>query len=256
VNKVSFYGAVVLCIDDPNVQAIIPYIKRRRVTYGMTAQADVSAHDVRYDEAFGSYFTVWRGDEVLGEVHLPVPGKHNVYNALAAIAIALELDIPFEKIIGGLSKFKNANRRFQFKGEAKGITVVDDYGHHPTEITATLAAAKNGATERRTVVIFQPHRYSRTADLMEDFARSFNNADMLFVCDIYAASEDPIEGVSAEILTDMIRQYGHKNAYFVGDIETAAEKVREHLREGDLLITLGAGSVSKLSEQMLEILNG
>lgn len=254
VNKVPFYGAAILCLDDPNVQAIIPYIKRPRVTYGFTAQADVSAHNIVYNDTFGSTFTVWQGEDVLGEINLPVPGKHNVYNALAATAVALELDVPFDMIREGFSKFKNANRRFQFKGEARGITVVDDYGHHPTEITATLAATKNGSAEKRTVVIFQPHRYSRTQDLMEDFARSFNNADMLFVCDIYAASEDPIEGVSAEILTEKIRMFGHKNAHYIGDIETATEKVLEHLREGDLLITLGAGSVSKLSEQMVEAL--
>jgi UDP-N-acetylmuramate--alanine ligase len=255
VNKVPFYGAAIICLDDPNVQAVIPHIKRRRVTYGFTAQADVSAHEVRYDDRFGSLFTVWEGEEVLGEVHLPVPGKHNVYNALAAITVGLELEIAFDTIREGLSKFKNADRRFQFKGEARGITVVDDYGHHPTEITATLAAAKNGSGGKRTVVIFQPHRYTRTEDLMEDFARSFNNADVLFVCDIYAASEDPIAGVTAEVLTEKIRQFGHKNVHYIGDIESAAEKVRGYLKEGDLLITLGAGSVSKLSEQMLEILN-
>jgi UDP-N-acetylmuramate--alanine ligase len=255
VNKVPFYGAAVLCLDDPNVQAVIPFVKRRRVTYGFTAQADISASDVRYDDQFGSTFTLTEGEEVLGEIHLPVPGKHNVYNALAAIAVALELDIPFDKIRDGMSKFRNANRRFQFKGEAQGVTVVDDYGHHPTEITATLTAAKNGSGGKRTVVIFQPHRYTRTADLMEDFARSFNNADVLFVCDIYAASEDPMEGVTAEILTEKIRQFGHKNVHYIGDIETAAEKVREYLKPGDLLITLGAGSVSKLSDQMVEMLS-
>jgi UDP-N-acetylmuramate--alanine ligase len=254
VNKVPFYGAAILCLDDPNVQAIIPNIKRPRVTYGFTAQADVSAKDIHYDDAFGSTFTVVQGEDELGEIHLPVPGKHNVYNALAAIAVALELDVPFMLIKEGFAKFKNANRRFQFKGQAKGITVVDDYGHHPTEILATLAAAKNGSAGKRTVVVFQPHRYTRTQDLMEDFARSFNNADMLFVCDIYAASEDPIEGVTAEVLTEKIRQFGHKNVQYLGDVETAAEKVREHLKEGDLLITLGAGSVSKLSDQMVEIL--
>lgn len=254
VNKVPFYGAAILCLDDPNVQAIIPHIKRPRVTYGFTAQADVSAHNISYDDMFGSSFTVWQGENVLGEVRLPVPGKHNVYNSLAAIAVALEMDVPFEKIRDGFSKFKNANRRFQFKGEARGITVVDDYGHHPTEILATLAAAKAGSGGKRTVVIFQPHRYSRTQDLMEDFARSFNNADLLFVCDIYAASEEPIEGVSAEILAEKIRQYGHKNVHYVGDIEAAPDRVMEHLREGDLLMTLGAGSVSKLSEQMVETL--
>ncbi|HEV7644212.1 MAG TPA: UDP-N-acetylmuramate--L-alanine ligase [Pyrinomonadaceae bacterium] len=255
VNKVPFYGAAILCLDDPNVQAIIPFVKRRRVTYGFTAQADISASEVRYDDQFGSTFMVTEGDQMLGEVHLPVPGKHNVYNALAAIAVGLELEIPFEKISEGMGKFKNANRRFQFKGEAQGITIVDDYGHHPTEITATLSAAKNGSGGKRTVVIFQPHRYTRTQDLMEDFARSFNNADVLFVCDIYAASENPIEGVTAEILTEKIRQFGHKNVHYIGDIEIAVEKVREYLKDGDLLITLGAGSVSKLSDQMLELLS-
>jgi UDP-N-acetylmuramate--alanine ligase len=252
VNKVPFYGACVLCLDDPNVQAIIPRIKRRRVTYGFTAQADVSAHNISYNENFGSSFTVWKGTEVLGEINLPVPGKHNVYNALGATTVALELEIPFEKIAESFTKFKNANRRFQFKGEANGITVVDDYGHHPTEILATLAAAKNGSGGRRTVVVFQPHRYTRTNELMEDFARSFNNADALFLLDIYAASEAPIENVTAEVLAGKIKEFGHKNATYIGNIETAAEKVCEQLREGDLVITLGAGNVTRLSEEILE----
>ena len=205
VNKVPFYGACVLCLDDPNVQLIIPRIKRRRVTYGMTAQADVSAHDISYSDSFGSKFSVWKGSEVLGEINLPVPGKHNIYNALAAIAVALELEIPFEKIAEAFSQFKNANRRFQFKGEANGITVVDDYGHHPTEITATLSAAKNGDSGKRTVVVFQPHRYTRTQELMDEFALCFNNADVLYVLDIYAASESTIEGITAEVLTENVK---------------------------------------------------
>jgi UDP-N-acetylmuramate--alanine ligase len=254
VNKVPFYGAAILCLDDPNVQAIIPHIKRRRVTYGFSAQADVSAHHIRYNDSFGATFTVWKGTEVLGEIYLPVPGKHNVYNALGATAVALELDVSFEKIAGAFKTFRNANRRFQFKGEARGITVVDDYGHHPTEILATLAAARNGSGGRRTVVIFQPHRYTRTQDLMDDFARSFNNADVLFLTDIYAASEPPIAGITSEILTAKIKQYGHKNVQYIGGIDAAAERVSEQLREGDLVITLGAGSVTKLSEQILEIL--
>jgi UDP-N-acetylmuramate--alanine ligase len=254
VNKVPFYGAAIICLDDPNVQAIIPAIKRRRVTYGFTAQADVSAHNISYNDRFGSTFTVWKGIEVLGEINLPVPGKHNVYNALAATAVALELNIPFEKIAGAFIAFKNANRRFQFKGEVNGITIIDDYGHHPTEILATLSAAKNGSGGKRTVVIFQPHRYTRTQDLMEDFARSFNNADVVFVIDIYPASEQPIEGITAEILAEKIRQFGHKNASYIGDVETAAEKVTGFLQAGDLVVTLGAGSVTRLSEQILEAL--
>lgn len=169
VNKVPFFGAAIICLDDPNVQLIIPNIKRRRVTYGMTAQADISAHDIRYDDNFGSTFSVWKGDTVLGEMHLPVPGKHNVYNALAATAVALEMEVPFDVVAEAFTKFKNANRRFQFKGEVGGVTVVDDYGHHPTEIVATLSAAKNSSGGKRSVVIFQPHRYSRTHELMDDF---------------------------------------------------------------------------------------
>jgi UDP-N-acetylmuramate--alanine ligase len=251
VNKVPFFGAAIICLDDPNVQLIIPNIKRRRVTYGLTAQADISAHNITYNDAFGSKFTVWKGSEILGELELPVPGKHNVYNALAATAVALELEVPFEKIASAFLTFKNANRRFQFKGEAKGITVVDDYGHHPTEILATLSAAKNAAAGKRTVVVFQPHRYSRTQELMDEFALAFNNADVLFVLDIYAASEDPIEGITAEVLTENIRKYGHKNAMYIGNIDTAADVVMPHLRENDLVITLGAGTVTRLSDEIL-----
>ena len=252
VNKVPFYGACVLCLDDPNVQLIIPKIKRRRVTYGMTAQADISAQDIRYSENFGATFKVFKGAELLGEISMPVPGQHNIYNALAATAVALEVEVPFAKIAEAFATFKNANRRFQFKGEAQGIAVVDDYGHHPTEISATLSAAKNGSGGRRTVVVFQPHRFSRTKELMNEFALCFNNADVVFVTDIYAASEPPIDGITAEVLTENIKQYGHKNASYVGDVEGAADKVLPFLQEGDLVITLGAGSITKLSDEILE----
>jgi len=252
VNKVPFYGSAVICLDDPNVQLIIPNIKRRRVTYGLTAQADVSGHDIRYNESFGSTFTVWRGGDVLGEIELPVPGKHNVYNGLAATAVALELDIPFITIANAFAEFRNANRRFQFKGEVAGITVIDDYGHHPTEILATLQAAKYSAGGRRTVVVFQPHRYTRTQELMDEFALAFNNADVLFVLDIYAASELPIEGITAEVLTDNIRRYGHKNVQYIGGVNSAADIVCPELSAGDLVITLGAGSVTRLSDEILE----
>lgn len=254
VNKVPFFGAAVICLDDPNVQLIIPNIKRRRVTYGMTKQADISAQGIIYNEDFGSSFTVWKGDEPLGEVDLPVPGKHNVYNALAAIAVAMELEIEFNVIAESFKTFKNANRRFQFKGEVDGIMVVDDYGHHPTEISATLAAAKNAAAGRRTVVVFQPHRYSRTQELMDEFALSFNNADVLYVLDIYPASEHPIEGITAEVLTENIRKYGHKNANFIGSIEKATENIAHDLKEGDLVITLGAGNITAVSDEILQYL--
>jgi UDP-N-acetylmuramate--alanine ligase len=255
VNKVPFYGAAIICLDDPNVQLIIPNIKRRRVTYGMTAQADISAHEIRYDDSFGSAFTVWRGDQVLGEMHLPVPGKHNVYNALAATAVALEMDVPFATVAEAFVNFKNANRRFQFKGSGRGVTVVDDYGHHPTEILATLSAARNSSGGMRNVVIFQPHRFTRTQELMDEFVVAFNNADVLYVVDIYAASETPIEGITAEILTENIKRYGHKNAHYIGDIDMAVERVLPDLQPGDLVITLGAGSITRISDELVAALN-
>jgi UDP-N-acetylmuramate--alanine ligase len=254
VNKVPFYGAAILCLDDPQVQAVIPHVKRRRVTYGLSAQADISAHGIRFDEVFGSSFTVWQGSESVGEVTMHVPGLHNVYNALAAIAVGFELDVSFELIAEALSLFANADRRFQFKGEEAGVLIVDDYGHHPTEIKATLAAAKIGSAGRRMVVLFQPHRYSRTKDQMEGFAQSFNNADALFVTDIYAASEDPIDGVTSEALTEAIKRYGHKNARYIGSLDGAAEVLREHVSAGDLVITLGAGPVYRAGEQLLNLL--
>ncbi len=252
VNKVPFYGAAIICLDDPNVQRILPKIKRRRVTYGLSAQADVSATDIRFDDFFGSSFKVVRGSEVLGEIKLPVPGQHNVYNALAATAVAFELDIPFDKIVEAFAGFKNANRRFQVKGEVGGVMVVDDYGHHPTEVMATLSAAKNSSGGRRTVVVFQPHRYTRTQELMDEFVRAFNNADVLFVLDIYPASEAPIEGVTAEVLTNNIRTFGHKKASYIGSMETAAERVLDQLEPGDIVITLGAGSITGLSDEIVQ----
>lgn len=259
-NKVPFYGAAILCIDDPHVQAILPDIKRRRITYGLSAQADVSAHAVRYTERFGSAFKVWYGADEVGEIEMRVPGLHNVYNALAAVAVGFDLDIPFDAIRRGLAAFTGVGRRFEFKGEHAGIYVVDDYGHHPTEIKATLAAAKVGASrmtetaQGRLVVLFQPHRYSRTKDQMTEFARSFNNADVLMVTDIYAASEDPIEGVTSEALVESIKLFGHKDARFVGSIDDAPQALRSEVRQGDMVITLGAGSVSRVGEKLLGLL--
>ena len=254
VNKVPFYGASVLCLDDPHVQAVIPEVVRRRVTYGLSAQADIAAREVRYDKQFGSTFQVRRLGEPVGEVSLHVPGLHNIYNGLAAVAIGLELEVPFETIANGLSEFTGVNRRFQHKGEVGGVLVVDDYGHHPTEIRATLVAAKLGSAGRRMVVLFQPHRYSRTADLLDEFARSFNNADVLMITDIYAASEDPIPGISAESLVEAVHRYGHKDARYVGSVDDAVRALLEEVRPGDMVITLGAGNVYRVGEQLPELL--
>ena len=254
VNKVPFYGASILCLDDPHVQAVIPEVVRRRITYGLSAQADIAAREVRYDKQFGSVFQVRREGEPVGEVSLHVPGLHNIYNSLAAVAVGLELEVPFDVIAGALSEFAGVNRRFQFKGEAAGVIVVDDYGHHPTEIRATLVAAKLGSRGRRMVVLFQPHRYTRTQDLMEEFARSFNNADVLMITDIYAASEDPIEGVTAEALVEAVRRFGHKDARHVGTIEEATLALLEEVRPNDMVITLGAGNVYRVGERLPELL--
>lgn len=251
-NKVPFYGAAVLCMDDHNVQSIIPKITRRVVTYGLSTQADVSARNIEFNDSFGSSFTVMHRHDELGQIDLPVPGKHNVYNSLAAIAVALELDVDFEKIRDAFARFKNADRRFQFKGEAADVKVFDDYGHHPTEITATLEAARNSSGGRRIVVVFQPHRYSRTKDLMEEFAISFNNADRVYVLDIYPASEQPIEGITAEVLAEKVAGFGHRGVRYIGDIGTAAEVVSTELEPNDLVITLGAGSITRLSEEILQ----
>jgi UDP-N-acetylmuramate--alanine ligase len=250
VNKVPFYGAAVLCLDDPHVQAVIPEVVRRRITYGLSAQADIAAREVRYDKQFGSVFQVRREGEAVGEVSLQVPGLHNIYNSLAAVAVGLELEVPFDTIAGALAGFAGVNRRFQLKGEAAGVIVVDDYGHHPTEIRATLVAAKLGSRGRRMVVLFQPHRYTRTQDLMDEFARSFNNADVLMITDIYAASEDPIEGVTAESLVGAVRRFGHKDARYVGTIEGATQALLEEVRPNDMVITLGAGNVYRVGERL------
>jgi len=254
VNKVPFYGASILCLDDPHVQAVIPEVVRRRITYGLSAQADIAAREVRYDKQFGSTFQARLLGEPIGEVSLHVPGLHNIYNALASIAVGLELEVAFESIASALANYTGVNRRFQIKGEAAGIVVIDDYGHHPTEIRATLVAAKLGSAGRRMVVLFQPHRYTRTQDLLDEFARSFNNADVLMVTDIYAASEDPIEGVSAEALVESVRRFGHKDARYVGSVDDATRALLEELRPNDMVITLGAGNVYRVGERLPELL--
>jgi UDP-N-acetylmuramate--alanine ligase len=250
VNKVPFYGAAVLCLDDPNVQAIIPNIGRRIVTYGTSSQADVVASHIEFRD-FGSSFQVRHRAALLGNVQLQVPGLHGALNALAALATGLELEIPFDKIALALGEFQNADRRFQIKGEKHGVLVVDDYGHHPTEIVATLSAARNSC-DRRIVAVFQPHRYTRTRALEEEFSRAFNHADIVLVLPIYAAGEEPIEGVSAEQLVRRIKQHGHRGASYAESIPAALRMLTPVLREGDLLLTLGAGDVWKLGEDWLE----
>jgi UDP-N-acetylmuramate--alanine ligase len=251
-NRVPFYGSVTVCLDDENVQAILPRLTRRVITYGLSSQSEISAVEIEVPDCFHVAFTVrWKG-ETLGRVRLSVPGYHNVYNALAACAVGLDLDLPFATIAAALEDFRGVDRRFQVKGEAAGVLIVDDYGHHPTEIKATLATAR--LCGRRVVVLFQPHRYTRTHLLWDDFARAFYDADVVLVTDIYAASEDPIEGVTAERLVERLREFGHRNAQYVGDLEAATLAARAVLRPGDLLVTLGAGSVTQAADQLLAML--
>ncbi len=249
VNKVPFYGAAVLCLDDPNVQAIIPRVERRILTYGTSKQANLVASRIEFRE-FGCSFQVRYQGNLLGTLSLQVPGQHGVLNSLAAIAIGLELDIPVEKIIAALANFQNADRRFQIKGETRGVLVVDDYGHHPTEIIATLSAARN-ATNRRIVAVFQPHRYTRAHALEEEFARAFYHADVVIVLPIYAAGEDAIPGVTAEKLAGLIKKHGHRDVTYASGFPAAVQALQEKLQEGDLLLTLGAGDVWKIGEEWL-----
>jgi UDP-N-acetylmuramate--alanine ligase len=250
LNKVPFYGKAILCLDDPEVAGMLAGLERPHITYGMTAQADISASDIRH-EGFASVYTASLGSEVLGEVHLPVPGKHNIYNSLAAIAVGLELEIPFGTIAKALAGYSGTQRRFQKKGEERGVLVYDDYGHHPTEIRVTLEAAKQG-WKGRVVAMFQPHRFSRTRDLLAEFGTAFNNADKVLVCDIYAAGEERIDNLTGEDVAGSITGHGHRDVEFVGSCEEAVDRAVELLEEGDMVITLGAGDIWKAGERLLE----
>ncbi len=250
VNKVPFYGAVVLCLDDDNVQQILPMVKRRTITYGTRAQADVQVTEISCSHLASTFRVVRRGED-LGVFELQIPGSHNVLNATAAITIGLELEIPLEAIRQALAAFSGVDRRFQIRGQECGVTVVDDYGHHPTEIRSTLLAARQ-CKYRRILVIFQPHRYSRTMHLMDEFARCFYHADSVWVLDIYAASEKPVEGVTAESLVERIRAFGHRSVEYAGTQDRAVEAVLAVAGEGDLVLTLGAGSVWQAGDRLLE----
>jgi UDP-N-acetylmuramate--alanine ligase len=254
VNKVPFYGAAVLCLDDENVQKIMPFVERRTVTYGTSPQAELVVSDSECGPN-GSCFRLRRRDRDLGLFRLTVPGPHNVLNAAAAAGVALELEIAPEKIREALLEFSGVERRFQVRGAAGGVTVIDDYGHHPTEIRATLAAARLGPY-RRIHVLFQPHRYTRTVHLMDEFARSFHQADTVVVLDIYAASEPPIEGVTAQTLVERIRSFGHRAADYAPSLEAGAAMVASAAEPGDAILTLGAGNVWQAADFILEHLQG
>ena len=251
VNKVPFYGCSVLCLDQPNIQSLVPYIHRRFITYGLTSQADYVARDV-YFSGPRSHFEVFHTGQRLGQFAVNLPGVHNVYNALAAIAVGHELDVPLPTIAKALEEFSGIHRRFEILGERQGVTVVDDYGHHPEEIRQTLRAARSVWPERRLVVVFQPHRYTRTKFLQQEFFTAFYEADALVLLDIYAAGEPPLPGVSTTLLYDGIKEHGQREVYYMPERRAIVPFLRQFLQEETILLTLGAGDVWKVGQEFLQ----
>jgi UDP-N-acetylmuramate--alanine ligase len=253
-NRVPFYGLNVLCLDHPNVQALLPHLEKRYVTYGSSHAADYRLEGITLD-GYSTRFKAFRRDEPLGDFTVRMVGAHNAMNALAVIAVAEELHVPLDVVRTALADFGGVQRRFTVKGEAKGITVVDDYGHHPAEVRATLAGARK-AFGRRLVVAFQPHRYTRTHDLFEDFCKAFNDADLLFLTSIYAAGEDPIEGVSSERLAEAVRAHGHPDVTMVPKRGELVAAMLPRLQPGDIVLTLGAGDITNTGPELLSALGG
>ncbi len=250
--NVPFYGAVVANIDDRNTVEILPSIERRKITYGFALAADVYAKDIKRGNSF-SEFSVYYKKSKIGDVRLNVPGIHNIKNALAAVAVGLELGIDTPHIIAGLQEFKGVARRFEIKGKKNDIIIVDDYGHHPNEIIETLKTARDFHSGR-IVVIFQPHRYTRTYYLHEQFGTAFFNADLLIITEIYPAGEKPIEGVNAKLIYDAVKKYGHKNALYIPELSIAVEFLKKELKPGDMLLTIGAGNIYKVGDEILRTL--
>jgi UDP-N-acetylmuramate--alanine ligase len=253
LNKVPFYGVNIICIDNANIQSIIPMLKRRYMTYGLSKQADLRADNISYEGFLTRFRVIYKGYD-LGEIELTLPGIHNVVNALAACGVAIELDVPFRTIQEALKNFSGIHRRLEIKYDGD-IKLIDDYGHHPTEIKATLSAIRR-MWKDRIIVAFQPHRYTRTRGLMEEFATSFNEADILILTEIYAASEDPIEGISVSNLAEKILMSGHKNVIFAPTREDVVQKIVENARAGDIVLTLGAGDLYRIDEKLVSAWTG
>jgi UDP-N-acetylmuramate--alanine ligase len=248
-NKVPFYGAALVCLDDTGVRDVMPDIKRVIITYGTTPQCDVRATNISYSERSSSYDLTYRA-ESLGRIVLNVPGKHNVLNSLAACGMALQCGVRPDVLRQALSEFGGVFRRFEIKGETSGgVLVIDDYAHHPTEIIATLEAARKG-WDRRIVAVFQPHTYTRTRDFYREFATSFDNADVIILTDVYAAREQPIEGVSGRIIADAARDAGHRHVHYAEHLEDVSDLLTEMLRPGDILLTMGAGDVWRVGSKL------
>ncbi|MCG8371961.1 MAG: UDP-N-acetylmuramate--L-alanine ligase [Balneolales bacterium] len=254
-NKVPFYGSVIVCLDDPNVRSILPDLERKVVSYGVTPQAMIRATDIRMSK-FTSTFTVLKEGNKMGVITLKAPGVHNVKNALASIATGLELGIDFKLVKDGLEKYEGVYRRFQLKYN-NGIMVIDDYAHHPTEVQATLNAANTGWPDRRVVAVFQPHLYSRTQELYKEFGLSFFDAELMIVTDVYPSREKPIEGITGKLIADTAERYGHRNVIYVEDKADVSEKLKEVVKAGDIIITMGAGDIYRSGDEFVqEIENG
>jgi UDP-N-acetylmuramate--alanine ligase len=251
IDRIPFYGLAVLCLDNEHVQNLIPHIKKRYTSYGVSSQADFQARDIRC-EGLGSRYQAYHQGDLLGEIRLGLPGIHNVYNSLAGIAVGLELNIPFDTIRSALETLEGVRRRLEIKGTARGVTVIDDYAHHPTEIKTTLQSARASWPGQRIVGIFQPHRYTRTQALFDEFTRAFYETDQLVLVPIYSAGEAEIPGLSHTLLCEGIQTHGHKNVTCTDSFEAALALVREQVGEGDIVITMGAGDIWKLGERLLE----
>lgn len=252
LNKVPFYGVGIICLDDENIRQITPKLERKIITYGTSRKADLYATHLTSKQFHSSYIAHLKWKK-LGKVTLRVPGKHNILNSLAAIAVGLEFNLDFKKIASALYSFRGAERRFQLKGEIRNIMVIDDYGHHPIEIKATLSTAKQGL-RRNIVAVFQPHRYSRMNTLMDDFAKAFDDADGLIVTDIYPAGEKRIRGITGDVVAKAIKKQGHKNVTYIKKLDDIVPHLLKTVQKGDLLITLGAGNVRKVGESFLKVL--
>jgi UDP-N-acetylmuramate--alanine ligase len=252
VNKIPFYGLAVLCLDNANVQALLPKVKKRCATYGLSADADFSAQEIKMS-ASGVEFSIMHRGRPLGTLSLRLLGRHSATNALAVVAVAQELEIPFARVATALADFTGIHRRFEVKGEVGGVMVIDDYGHHPAEVRATVGAIRD-SWKRPLTVIFQPHRYSRTQDLFEDFVTAFDGADRLIVTDIYAAGEDAIAGVSSEALYQAIKKQGHLEVEYIAAKDAIVAELSESLKDGDIVLTLGAGDVYKIGEALVAAL--
>ena len=250
LDRIPFYGLAVLCLDNEPIQDLIPRMKKRYTTYGMTSQADFQIRDVEFGQQ-KSRFDIYRNGKKMGMINLNLPGIHNVYNATASIAVGLELDITFDQIKRALETVEGVQRRLEIKGESNGVTVIDDYGHHPTEIKVTLATIEENWPNQRKVVVFQPHRYSRTRALFNEFSRAFYQSDVLVVLPIYAASEKKIEGVTSKNLCEEIKAHGHKEVVHASGFKAALSHLKQTLKPGDVLLTLGAGDVWKVGEMFL-----